>query len=144
MNAQAYHNLQKKHREELNDFPIAYAFDPKGFKEALEKLGATADECVTVFNMGDVMKKTDVKRFKEMLRRHRDEILELISDEKEAEEAFLYEMDNHEYAINWDGDDDVLGVFDLTFDKLNEMGLKMAYMRARKRHMQHARDWEMI
>ena len=27
-------------------------------------------------------------------------------------------MENHEYAIYWDGDDDVLGCFGLTYDKL--------------------------
>lgn len=144
MNAKTYTELQEKYRKEMNEFPIAYAFNQKQLDEALEKLGATIEECVTVWNIGDVIKKTDVPSFKAMLKRHNEEIQELLKDEKLAEEAFLYEMDNHEYAINYDGDDDVLGVFDLTFEKLNEMGLKMAYMRARKRHMDHAREWEMI
>ena len=79
-----------------------------------------------------------------MLKRHVEEIHELLKDEKLAEEAFLYEMDNHEYAISYDADEEILGVFNLSFEKLNEMGLKMAYMRARERHMKNARNWGMI
>ena len=36
------------------------------------------------------MKRSDVPAFKQMLVRHHDEL---------EEAAFLYEMDNHEYAI---------------------------------------------
>lgn len=144
MNAQAYLKLQKKQRKDLEEFSIAYAFNEEQLERALEKLGAKKEECVTLLNCGDVMKKTDVPAFKEMMRRHREEIYELLKDEKAAEEAFLYEMDNHEYAINWSGDEDVLACFNLDEKKLDEMGLRDAYFKARKKHMEHAREWEMI
>lgn len=38
MLAQAYHDLQEKQRQEINDFPIAYAFGNEQLKEALVKL----------------------------------------------------------------------------------------------------------
>lgn len=47
MKRQEYLNLLDKHREELNDFPIAYAFSNEQLKEALTKLGAKKEECVT-------------------------------------------------------------------------------------------------
>lgn len=144
MKAQAYLNLQKKHQQELSDFPIAYAFDKKQMEEALAKLGAKKEECVTIFGHGDIVKKTDAKAFLDMLKRHTKETKEAMTDEQFAEEAFLYEMDNHEYAINWSGDEDVLACFSMSEEDLVEMGLTGAYRRARNKHMEHAREWDMI
>ena len=141
MKASKYLELQEQHRKELSDFPIAYAFNEEQLKQALEKLGATKEECVTVWGCGDILKRSDVPAFKEMLKRHVNEIHELLKDAQLAEEAFLYEMDNHEYAINYDGDGDVLACFNLSFEKLDEMGLRDAYLRARNRHMKHAEKW---
>lgn len=146
MKRQAYLDLQEKHRKELNDFPIAYAFDDKQLKAALKKLGAeSTDECVTVFGHGDIVKKENAKPFIKMLERHSKEIKELLlSDADMAEAMFLYEMDNHEYAINWDGDEDVLRCFGIGYVELEELGLHDAYHRAVRKHMEHAREWEMI
>jgi hypothetical protein len=141
---QEYLNLQKRQQQEFSDFPIAYAFSEKQLEEALEKLGATRDECVTYMNHGDVMKRTDVPAFKAMLKRHTEEIHEALKDEEFAEAAFLYEMDNHEYAINWDGDADVLACFAIDEKWIIDHGLDGAYRRARRAHMKHAQEWEMI
>lgn len=141
---QAYLDLQKRQQKELEDFPIAYAFNDQQLEEALEKLGANKDECVTLWNCGDILKKTDVPAFKEMLKRHTQELHEALKDENFAEAAFLYEMDNHEYAINWSGDDDVMRCFAVDYDKLDEMGLRNAYLRARHQHMKNAQEWGMI
>lgn len=142
MNTQAYLALQKKHREEIEAFPIAYAFSEQQLKEALEKLGVNdIRECVTIFGHGDIVKKSDAGKFISMLKRHTEEMRESLKDEEFAEAAFLYEMDNHEYAINYDGDGDVLGCFGLEIDDLEKMGLARAYAIARKRHMDRAREW---
>ena len=56
MKAQAYHDLLNKQRKEIEEFPIAYAFDNKQLKEALEKLGVTdISECCTVCNHGNIL-----------------------------------------------------------------------------------------
>lgn len=146
MKRQAYLDLINKHREELNNFPIAYAFNDKQLEEALEKLGAKSkDECVTIFGHGDIVKKENAKPFVKMLERHSKEVKDaMLADEEFAEAAFLYEMDNHEYAINYDGDGDVLGCFGIEYDELDELGLGRAYRLARKRHMDNAMEWGMI
>lgn len=143
---QAYLDLLDKHREEVNNFPIAYAFNDEQLKEALKKLGVESpDECVTVFGHGDIVKKGDGKKFVDMLKRHTKEVGELImSDEEIAEAAFLYEMDNHEYAINWDGDDDVLRCFGMDYDDLVANGLSDAYRRARHKHFKKMEEWGVI
>lgn len=146
MKRQAYLDLQEKHRKELNEFPIAYAFNDKQLQEALDKLGAkSTDECVTVMKSGDIMKRENAKPFLDMLKRQMKEVQDLLlSDMDIAEAAFLYEMDNHEYAINWSGDEDVLNCFGLDEEELVAFGLEIPYLRARKKHMKHAEEWEMI
>lgn len=145
MDVQVYVNLIERHREELSNFPIAYAFNQKQLDEALEKLGVDdVYDCVTVFQHGDIVKREDAPKLIEMMKRHTQELADAMKDKKFAEAAFLYEMDNHEYAINWDGDDDVLNCFGLDFDKLRELDLEDVYRRARHKHMEHAQEWEMI
>lgn len=141
MRTQDYLKLRDRQMEELNSFPIAYAFDEKQLEEALEKLGATKEECVTIFGHGDIVKKENAKKFVDMLKRHTDEVKEALQDKDFALAAFLYEMDNHEYAINYDGDGDVLGCFGMEMDDLEKMGLETVYQLARKKHFDHMREW---
>ena len=142
----AYLELLDRQRKEISDFPIAYAFNDKQLEEALVKLGAKKEECVSIFGHGDIMKKEDAKPFVDMLKRHTQEVKDaLVADQEFAEAAFLYEMNNHEYCINWDADDDVLGCFGLDFEELTELGLRDAYRRARKEHMRIAHEeWGVI
>lgn len=138
-NLQKYLDMKKRHTKELEEFPIAYAYNNEQFKAALEKLGAKKEECCTIHCCGDIVRKSDVPRYKKMMQRIHDETIELLkSDPKVAEEAFLYEMNNHEYAINWSGDEDVLDAFGLTEDTLEEYGLERAYDRAMIRTMREA------
>jgi len=131
-----YYDLLEKQREEISNFPIAYAFNKEQLEEALKKLEAEKSECVTVMGAGDILKRKDVPRFLAMLERHTKEVQDALQEDEEwAENAFLYEMDNHEYAINMDGDEDVLRCFGLTYEMLEEMGLEGAYKRAKKWHM---------
>lgn len=145
MKRQEYLDLKKRHQKEFEDFPIAYAFNDKQLEEALEKLGATKEECVSVFGHGDIVKRENANTLIELLENQREEMLQKIRDDEEfATAAFAYEMDNHEYAINWDGDADVLDCFGITFEKINQWGLQTAYRRAREQHMKHAEEWGMI
>lgn len=145
MRAQDYLDLVERQRKEIEEFPIAYAFDEKQLEEALKKLGATKEECVSIYGHGDIVKKEDAPKFIEMLKRHVKEVQDaLLSDNDFALAAFLYEMDNHEYAINYSGDEDVLGCFGLEMDELEELGLSDVYMLARKKHFDHMREWGVL
>lgn len=142
---QEYLDLQARHQKEFEEFPIAYAFNDKQLEEALEKLGATKEECVTVFGHGDIVKRSDAKALIKLLGQHDKEMKQkLIDDAEFAYEAFLYEMDNHEYAINWSADEDVLAAFNISFDFIRKHGLRMVYDRARNQHMKNAEKWGMI
>ena len=140
-----YLELKKRHEKEVGGFPIAYAFNDKQLEEALEKLGASKEECVTVFGHGDIVKREDAKPLIDMLERHTQEIKQkLIDDVEFAEAAFLYEMDNHEYAINWSADEDVMDCFCINWDFIRKHGLQMAYDSARNKHFKHMEDWGVI
>ena len=145
MKRQEYLDLQKRHQKELEEFPIAYAFSDEQLQEALKKLGAeTKEECVTVFGHGDIVKRENAKALVAMLERHTKETKEALKDPEFAEAAFLYEMDNHEYAINWSGDEDVLACFAINWDFIRKHGLQMAYDSARNKHFKQMEDWGVI
>lgn len=145
MKRQEYLDFKKQQEKEFAEFPIAYAFNEKQLEEALEKLGATKEECVTVFGHGDIVKRENAKDLIKLLERHTEELKQkLIEDVKFAEAAFLYEMDNHEYAINWSADEDVLDCFSINWDFIRKHGLQMAYDSARNKHMRNAEEWGMI
>ena len=60
LKTQDYLDLVERYRKEIEAFPIAYAFDNKQLKRALEKLGANdISECVTISEVGDIVLKED-------------------------------------------------------------------------------------
>ena len=70
------------------------------------------------------------------------ELNEAMKDPEFAKSAFRYEMDNHEYSINWDGDSDVLNCFGWTpesFAKV-DISIQNAYLFARNEHIEHFRN----
>ena len=146
MKKQEYLDLKKKHEQELSDFPIAYAFNDEQLKDALVKLGVNSTkECVTVFGHGDIVKKEDASKLIDMLKRHTAEIKQKLKDDPDfAAAAFRYEIDNHEYAINWDGDDDVLRCFCIDWDDIKEWGLQLAWNKARREHYEMMNDYGVI
>lgn len=143
---QEYVDLKRKHEQEMNDFPIAFAFNDEQLKRALEKLGVSSrEECVTVFGHGDIVKRENAKPLVEMLQRHTNEIKDKLKEDVEfAEAAFLYEMDNHEYAINWSADEDVMDCFSIDWEFIRKHGLQMAYDSARNKHFKQMEDWGVI
>ena len=145
MKRQEYLDFKKRQQKEFEDFPIAYAFNDKQLEEALEKLGATKEECISVFGHGDIVRRQDAKDLVKLFTRHDKELKEkLASDPEFAYEAFLYEMDNHEYANNWSADEDVLAALGIDFMFIRKNGLQLAYDKARNQHMRHAQEWGMI
>lgn len=106
MKRQEYLDFKKQQEKEFAEFPIAYAFNEKQLEEALEKLGATKEEVITVFGHGDVVKCEDAKALIELMGRHVGEMKQkLIDDPEFAEAAFLriyvYGMYEHKEPYYW-------------------------------------------
>lgn len=143
--SETYMEMKRRHQNEINEFPIAFAFDNEQLREALEKLNATLEECVTIHGIGDIIKKTDVPKYYEMGKRHHKELAEAMKDKDFAEIAFRYEMDNHEYAINWSGDADILSCFGYkSMQEVKDLGLEDAYINAKRAHMKFFEELGLI
>lgn len=109
-----YLDLINAQQQELNDFPIMWAFNKEQYAEALQKLKVKeteADEVVSI-NGGGVLRMKDVPAFREMLIRHKREKAEAFKDDEFAYDAFLYELGNHEFCITFDYEPtlDALGI----------------------------------
>ena len=107
-----YKEWKDSRQGEFNNLPIFFAFGDRQFKDQMEKRGLTENDTDQVYALGAggyyLRKDADVVRdwFNKP-----DELPELMKDEDFAVDAFRYEMANHEYHINWQGDWDVCQCF---------------------------------
>lgn len=112
-----YAEYRRKQQEEFDKLPIFFAFSNKQFAEALEKRGIDvekASEYVYRFgSYGGFYLKKDKDIIRDYLSVDREKQLAEImeNDLSFTKEAFIYEMQNHEYPINWQGDYDVCSCF---------------------------------
>lgn len=96
--------LKQKHQEEVNNFPMVFAFNNRQFEESMEKLGLTADDTDKVYSIGGggFIRKTDSESLSEMLDRHEKEMDEAIDSDTTGDgfifDMFSYELANHEYG----------------------------------------------
>ena len=151
-----YQEYLKQRGNEVNSLPIKFAFGQKQFEEMMAQWGLTPDDTDKIYRLGDTggfYLKTDSDKVKAYFSKDTG-LEELMKDEKFRVDAFRYEMDNHEYAINWQGDWDVLncfsdkelvyGEYKIFSDYLNDMGHPewiKSYVTARKSHLEMAKNW---
>jgi hypothetical protein len=106
----SYLTLKKKHQEEVNNFPMAFAFNNKQFEEAMEKLGLKKTDTDKVYSFvgGGIYRKTDAKALREMFDKHEKEMQEAIDQDTTGEgfifDMFNYELANHEFGYTWDSE----------------------------------------
>lgn len=158
-----YEQLRQKHQDEFNNFPIGFAFSNEQFDEWIEKwnLKPNSDGKYDVIGIGGggFIQRKDLAAFSEMCKRHREEEKIYYSNPEFMEDAFYYEMCNHEYGINWQADYDVLSCFSHikycgddvwgsaeTERYFNELGfsqdVRNAYYKAKKRYEKDALENE--
>src|SRR5690625_1340256 len=119
-----YQELKNKHQKELNDFPMAFAFDKNQFKKAMEELGLTEKDTDKVYSigMGGFIRKTDSEALNAMHKRQQKEFDEAIKNDATGEgfikEMFLYELANHEYIVTFDLEP-TLDALGLALDEVN-------------------------
>ena len=152
-----YKEYREKTQSEFNALPIFWAFSNKQLEEQLVKRGYTLEDASKVlyrFGNGGFYLRSDSETIKEFFKvDHNAQLRDLMeSDHKFAQEAFEYEMANHEYPINWQGDWDVCSVFgDVEYDEekggreyLQELGFSEAVIGLygiASRNVRRAFDW---
>lgn len=106
-----YNALKTKHGEEVNNFPMSFAFSNEQFATGLKKLGATREDVVSIGG-GGFIRKTDKDAFLALFKRHTEEMEAAMLDDDFLTDAIRYELGNHEYCITGDETDtlETLGV----------------------------------
>jgi hypothetical protein len=107
----SYLELKRRHQEDVNEFPMFWAFNKHQFAEGMQKLGLEPYQFGEVCKMpaGGISRKSDVPRFYEMMERH-DAEMKAAVDADATGEGFVfdmlnYELANHEYVITRDVSD---------------------------------------
>jgi hypothetical protein len=107
--------MRQQEQEEFNKLPIHWAFGDKQFREAMEKLGLTENDTdkLYAFPGGGFYLRTDAPVIRAWMERRKENPIRkrMLEDEDFAADAFYYEMRNHEYGINWQGNYDVFSCF---------------------------------
>ena len=105
----AYIEMNRRHQEEVGAFPMAFAFGDEQFKEAMKKLGlkpSDTDKVCTIYGAGDIIRKSDLPAYREMQKRHREELFNAINSDETGDgfvfDMFDYELANHEYGYTRD------------------------------------------
>lgn len=107
----AYAEMKKRHQEEVNSFPIKFAFDKKQLEKGLAELGLNPDDTDKVCRVpaGGFIRKTDLPALKEMLNRHIQERADAVNSDKTGKkfvfQMFYTELAEREYGYTGDADD---------------------------------------
>jgi hypothetical protein len=103
---ESYIDLQVAHQKDMDNFPITYMFGHKTdeeIKEQLAKIGAKKlIECCSVLGCGDVVRKVDVPKLKELFALHDAERKLFTESEEHLTQMIENEMWNHEYGYTRD------------------------------------------
>lgn len=148
-----YEEIQINRQKEFNQIDFIFAFSNEQFAEELEKRGITTKDLCRANSL--IMPKTEFPKYKKYLESEPN-WFKLMCDPEFAYEAFRYEMYNHEYPINWQGDWDVCECFNFSgkeleyvegksgIEYLHELGYPNATLSAYRkaaREVRESQEW---
>ena len=131
-----YMELKKRQQEEINRFPMFFAFNNKQFKEGMEKLGLEPGDTNLIYKLGNTggyYRRSDAEELYNMFERHereRQEAIKADTGEGYCFQMFDYELANHEFGYT-ERLSDTLEALDLTIEEVKNSpqlsrGLKFA------------------
>jgi len=98
-----YIEFKEKQQNEINKFPIQWAFSEGQLKEAMIKLNVNNREELATIGAGSVLKKDDVNKWFELMNKQNIDKNNLIKENDTfVYEMFKYELNNYEYAYTQD------------------------------------------
>jgi len=136
-----YTQLKNNHQEEINNFPMFFAFNDKQFNEGMQKLGLDHLETDKLYKLGGTggfYRKTDAEALHEMFNRHRQEMKEAReTDDQFIFDMFNYELSNHEYIVTgYSGD--AITALGLTIEEVEN---NPRLLKALKKACKAQQDW---
>ena len=140
----AYLALKQAQQNEMNNFPMMFAFSQSQFVEGMKILGLKETDADKIYAIGGggYIRKTDAPALKDMGKRHEAEMTAAISGDETGDgfifQMFDYELANHEYSYTGDIDD-TLDALCLTVDDIaNNIALKRGLLKAMKSQREYA------
>lgn len=105
-----YTELKRKQQEEVNNFPMFFAFNKEQLTEGLKKFNVAENEMNKLVSIGagGFILKSDVKAFNDMFRRHKAELKTARQIDKDKDgtgfiyDMFYNELNNHGYSYTHD------------------------------------------
>ncbi|MDR1020165.1 MAG: hypothetical protein LBL73_05355 [Synergistaceae bacterium] len=105
----SYSDMKERHEQEINAFPMVFAFSVKQFEEGMAKLGLTPEDTDKVYKFGGTggfYRRSDSPALKELFDRHEKETQDALDGDSTGDgfifEMFDYELSNHEYVVSGD------------------------------------------
>jgi len=98
-----YHSLKERQQEEINSFPLIFAFNDKQLQEGCARLGVVEPEKeLYSIGAGGYVRRVDSDKFYLMFKRLDEELQEALKDPAFLLDALTYELANHEYIFTMD------------------------------------------
>lgn len=122
---ETYQELRNRQQQEVNAFPMVFAFSDKQFVEAMRELGLDPSETDKIYALpgtGGFYRRSDAPALHEMFDRHERERQEAIAADETGDgfvfQMFRDELANHEY--NYTGElDETIEALGLTVEEIN-------------------------
>ena len=82
MKTNKYLEMNKKHQNEVDNFPFMFAFNNKQFKDGMKKWGLKETDTNKIYSLGagSFVRKSDAEKMDEMINRQYKALMKLIYD----------------------------------------------------------------
>ena len=141
---ESYEAMQKRHQQEVNAFPMKWAFNNRQLEQGMRELGLNPSQTNEIVGIGGggFIRRSDRQAFIDMFKRQNAEQKAALAAQKTGDEyayqMFLHELGNHEYVITGDLSD-TLDACGLSAEQINnDPKLRKALARAIKDYMEAA------
>ena len=141
---ESYEAMQKRHQQEVNAFPIKWAFNNRQLEQGMRELGLNPSQTNEIVGIGGggFIRRSDRQAFIDMFKRQDAERKAALAAQKTGSEyayqMFLCELGNHEYVITGNLSD-TLDACGLSAEQINnDPKLRKALARAIKDYMEAA------
>jgi hypothetical protein len=143
-----YTILKERQQQEVNAFPMRFAFNKEQFEKGMRELGLKPTDTHKVYSLpgtGGFYRRTDAPALHELFDRHGREMQAAIDGDPTGDgfifQMFSYELANHEYGYTG-SIDSTLDALSLTVEEINENprllhGLQQAMKHQREEYDQY-------
>ena len=141
---ESYEAMQKRHQQEVNAFPMKWAFNNQQLEQGMRELGLNPSQTNEIVGIGGggFIRRSDRQAFIDMFKRQNAEQKAALAAQKTGDvyayQMFLCELGNHEYVITGNLSD-TLDACGLSAEQINnDPKLRKALARAIKDYMEAA------